>query len=315
MNAYQKLHQLASQVTDQVIAELLKGKAIWQQPWGSYGLPKNYFSGRAYEGFNALYLHFLTERRGFTAPYFLTYRQARELGGHVRKGQQGMPVVYWKVYGAKAGEENQPDASATPEESTSRKLVPFLWTVFNIDQVVGVDFSLPEIPDRSAHQCIASCQQVVEGFPAPRPCIRFGGGQAWYAPALDMVRVPELRRFASPEAFHATLFHELVHATGHPSRLNRFSEGEQAGRFGDEAYSKEELVAEMGASFLCAYTGIQEQVFHNSVAYLQGWVSRLRDDKTMLLYAAGKAFRAASYILGLEAASASKAPPGEKGAA
>lgn len=219
------------------------------------------------------------------------------MGGHVRKGQKGTPVVYWKVYGGKTIEKGNEQESE--DKNSQRRFVPFLWTVFNIDQVEGVDFRLPEIPESGPQQIIESCRQVVESFPSPSPRIRFGGNEAWYAPALDTVQVPELRRFTSAEAFHATLFHELIHATGHPSRLGRWTA--EKGRFRDEAYSKEELVAEMGASFLCAFTGIKEQVFQSSVAYLQGWISRLREDKTMLLYAAARAFKAASFILGLKA--------------
>lgn len=314
MNAYQKFNQLARQVTGEVIAELEKGKAIWQKPWSGLGLPKNYFSGRPYEGFNAFYLHHLTEKHGYTAPYFLTFRQARELGGHVRKGQKGTAVVYWKVLEGRT--EELPTAPGTgTKEGSYRKFIPFLWTVFNIDQVEGVDFRLPEFSEKGPQQVIESCQQVVEGFPSPRPCIRQGGNEAWYAPALDKVQVPELRCFTSAEAYHATLFHELIHATGHPSRLGRFTADEAPPRFGDEAYSREELVAEMGASFLCAFTGIREQVFQNSVAYLQGWVNRLRQDNTLVIYAAARAFKAASYILDLKASTGEEVLTPERAAA
>ncbi|WP_262710953.1 zincin-like metallopeptidase domain-containing protein [Pontibacter mangrovi] len=150
-------------------------------------------------------------------------------------------------------------------------------------------------------------------FPIPPPQDQ-ARGRRLYAPAPDIVQVPEPKRFVTAEAYHATLFHELIHATGHPMRLTRFSEEEKA-RFGDESYSKEELVAEMGASFLCAFTGIREQVFPNSVAYLQGWVSKFKDDKTMLLYAAARAFKAASFILGLKTKEQQEVPPQVKAAA
>jgi antirestriction protein ArdC len=311
MNAYQKFNQLAEQVTNEVIAELQLGKAIWQKTWSSFGLPKNYFSGRPYGGFNAFYLHHVTEKHKYSAPYFLTFKQAQEKGGRVRRGQKGTRIVYWKVYEKKASEQQLEESS----DRLDRRLVPFLWNVFNVDQVEGIDFQLPEVREQDGQQIIASCQQVVENFPLPRPNIRHGGSEAWYAPALDTVQVPESRRFFSAEAYHATLFHELIHATGHPSRLNRYSDKEKASRFGDESYSREELVAEMGASFLCAFTGIKEQVFPNSVAYLQGWISKFKDDRTMLLYAAARAFKAASYILGLKAEAQQEAPPEVRAAA
>ncbi|MDX5422246.1 MAG: ssDNA-binding domain-containing protein [Hymenobacteraceae bacterium] len=309
MNAYQKFNQLAEQVTTEVVEQLNKGTVPWQKPWTCYGLPKNYASGRHYEGFNAFYLHYLTAKRCFTAPYFLTFKQARELGGRVRKGEKGAQIVYWKVYAKNA--DTQAEEQATEKENRSGSVfLPFLWTVFNIDQVEGVDYRLPTSPERNAQQRIAACQAVVDHYPAPRPRILHGGGQAFYAPTSDMVRVPELRHFISPEAYHATLFHELIHSTGHAARLDRFTEEEKASRFGDESYSREELIAEMGASFLCAFTGIREMVFQNSVAYLQGWASRLRNDNTMVIYAGNKAFKAASYILGLKPeASQQEQPP------
>lgn len=300
MNAYQKFNHLAEQVTNEIIAELQQGKAIWQKPWSSYGLPKNYGSGRPYEGFNAFYLHHVTEKNNYRAPYFITFKQAQELGGRVKKGQKGTPIVYWKIFEAK--EKEQPvDLAAEGKDRPCTRFVPFLWTVFNIDQVEGVDFQLPTVPERSGPQILEACQQVVDGFPQPSPKVLHGGTQAYYAPVKDIVQMPDPRRFVSSEAYHATLFHELIHATGHPTRLNRFAPEETTARFGDEAYSREELVAEMGASFLCAFTGIKEAVFQNSVAYLQGWISRLQEDKTMIIYAGTKAFKAASYILDLKA--------------
>ena len=297
MNAYEKFNRLAQQVTSEVIAQLERGSVPWQKPWTSYGLPKNYSSGRNYEGFNAFYLHYITEEKQFTTPYFLTFRQAKELGGHVKKGEKGTPIIYWKIREEKAGEDA--GEQAEEENEPGRKFVPFIWTVFNLDQVAGVDFAPPEAAERTEWQVIEACQQVVESYPMPRPHIGHGGTQAYYAPVSDRVQLPELKCFASPHAYHATLFHELIHSTGHPARLSRFTE--KAGRFTEEDYSKEELIAEMGASFLCAFTGIREAVFGNSVAYLKGWASRLNDDKTMLLYAGTRAFRAASYILGLKA--------------
>ncbi|MFD3002612.1 ArdC family protein [Pontibacter toksunensis] len=305
MNAYEKFNQLAEQVTNEVIAQLEQGKVPWQKPWTSYGLPRNYSSGRHYEGFNAFYLHYITEERHFTTPYFLTFRQAKELGGHVKKGEKGTPIIYWKIREEKDCENTL--EKAEEEKEHGRKFVPFIWTVFNIDQIEGVDFALPEAVERTELQVIAACQKVVERYPLPRPHIGHGGTQAYYAPVSDRVQLPELRYFVSPHAYHATLYHELIHSTGHPQRLDRFTD--KATRFGDEDYSKEELIAEMGASFLCAFTGIQEAVFENSVAYLQGWVSKFKDDKTMIIYAGTRAFKAASYILDLKADESKAALP------
>ncbi|GHA81843.1 ArdC family protein [Pontibacter akesuensis] len=301
MNSYQKLDQLAQQVTSEIMAQLEQGKVPWQKPWTSYGLPKNYLSGRHYEGFNAFYLHYITEERNFTTPYFLTFKQAQELGGHVRKGEKGTPVIYWKTSKGKAG-KSAAGQEEEEKEGHAKTFVPFIWTVFNLDQVEGVDFALPAPLERTEVQLLAACQRVVEHFPLPQPRIAHGGLQAYYAPETDRVQLPERKRFNSSQAYHATLFHELIHATGHPARLNRFRDQGKAGRFGDENYGKEELIAEMGASFLCAFTGIKEEVFHNSVAYLQGWMRVFKADRTMLVYASARAFKAATFILGLQAA-------------
>ncbi|PRY08968.1 antirestriction protein ArdC [Pontibacter ummariensis] len=308
MNAYQRFNQFAEQVTNEVIEQLEQGKVLWQKPWTSYGLPENYQTGRHYEGFNAFYLNYITEKKNFTAPYFLTFKQAQELGGYVRKGEKGTTVIYWKIYEKKAG-ETPPVQAEGEQQAPERKFIPFLWTVFNIDQIEGVDFDLPAAQERTGQQVIAACQHVVDHYPLPSPQITYGGPHAYYAPGNDIVRLPDPKSFVSSQAYYATLFHELIHSTGHPDRLNRFTDEETASRFGDENYSKEELIAEMGASFLSAFTGIKEDVFQNSVAYLQGWASRFRDDKTMIIYTSTKAFRAASYLLDLNGKASKEALP------
>jgi len=300
MNAHQKFNQLAEQVTQEVIAQLEQGSVLWRQPWTSYGLPRNHVSGRRYEGFNALYLNYITEKNNYTAPCFLTFKQAQELGGHVRKGEKGTTVIYWKIREEKAGEDTTGQAEGDGG-THGRKFVPFLWSVFNVDQVEGIDFAPPASCERTAWQVLEACERVAGNYPVPRPLIRHGGSQAYYAPACDRVQLPDPKSFVSSQAYHATLFHELIHSTGHPSRLNRFAEEEKASRFGDDSYSKEELIAEMGASFLCAFTGIREEVFENSVAYLQGWAGKFKEDRTMLIYASARAFRAAAFILDLQA--------------
>src|SRR5690606_4076176 len=135
--------------------------------------------------------------------------------------------------------KHKPEQTEDEHDRHGRKFVPFIWTVFNIDQVEGVDFILPAAVERTEQQIIGACQQVVDSYPLPRPQILHEGSQAYYAPTLDRVQMPELKSFVSSQAYHATLFHELIHSTGHPTRLNRFSEEEKATRFGEERYSKE----------------------------------------------------------------------------
>lgn len=297
MTPNEKLAQLADQVTYEVITQLEKGKVFWQKPWSSYGLPKNYKSGRAYEGFNAFYLNYITGKRNFNTPYFITFNQAKELGGNVKKGEKGTQIIFWKIFNNTVGEKTTP--AGDTKEIVQTKFVPFIWTVFNIDQIEGVNFALPADVERTENEIIEGCQQVVNNYPAMAPKIEHGGSEAYYIPYFDKVQMPNIKTFVNAQAYHSTLFHELIHSTGHEVRLNRFTEEDKATRFGDENYSKEELVAEMGASFLNAFTGIKDVVFENSIAYLQGWIKRLKDDKTMIIYASTKAFKAANYILNL----------------
>ncbi|QNF31292.1 DUF1738 domain-containing protein (plasmid) [Adhaeribacter swui] len=296
MTSNQKFTQLAEEVTNEVIAQLEQGKVFWKKPWSSYGLPKNYVSDRAYEGFNAFYLNYITGKRKYKTPYFLTFKQAKDLRGNVRKGEKGTQIIFWKIFNNKIGEKTT--LAGETKDIVQTKFVPFIWTVFNIDQVEGVSFNLPGDVERTDNQIIEACQNVVNNYPEPAPRIEHGGSEAYYLPAFDKVQMPDIKTFINAQAYHSTLFHELIHSTGHEIRLNRFTEEDKATQFGDINYSKEELVAEMGASFLNAFTGIKEIVFENSVAYLQGWIKKLKDDKTMIIYASTKAFKAASFILG-----------------
>lgn len=299
MNAHQKFSQLADQVTNEVIVQLEQGKVFWKKPWSSYGLPKNYKSGRAYEGFNAFYLNYITNKRNYKTPYFITFKQAKELGGNVKRGEKGIQIIFWKIYDNKIGEKTTPTGET--KDILQNKFVPFIWTVFNIDQIEGVSFALPADVERTENEIIEACQGVVNSYPIPTPDIQHGGSEAFYTPFFDKVQMPDINTFITAQAYHATLFHELIHSTGHEIRLNRFTEEDKSTRFGDVNYSKEELVAEMGASFLNAFTGIKDEVFENSVAYLHGWIKKLKDDKTLIIYASTKAFKAASFILGLKA--------------
>jgi len=299
MNPNQKFSQLADQVTNEVIEQLEQGNVFWKKPWSSYGLPKNYKTNRAYEGFNAFYLNYITTKKSYKTPYFITFKQAQELGGNIRKGEKGTQIIFWKIFNNKIGEST--NAAGEAKDILQTKFVPFIWSVFNIDQVDGINFALPADVERTENEIIEACQSIVNNYPVPAPAIQHGGTDAYYAPFFDKVQMPAINTFHTSQDYHSTLFHELIHSTGHEIRLNRFTEADKAARFGDVNYSKEELVAEMGASFLNAYTGIKDVVFENSIAYLQGWIKKLKDDKTMIIYASTKAYKAAAFILNLEA--------------
>ncbi|GAB3843026.1 ArdC family protein [Hymenobacter jeollabukensis] len=271
-------------VTDRVIAALEAGQIAWRKPWhAAYGLPRNYVSGRAYTGINAFLLHLV----GGT-PFFLTFRQARELGGNIRKGAKGMPVIYYNV------------TTRTDKQTGEEEKKPFIkyYTVFSVDDVEGVDIVLPEQPQDRAHEPLAAAEALVANW-ATCPRIEHGGSQAYYAPGPDFVHVPRPETFTSGEAYYSTLFHELTHATGHASRLDRPDLTEALRPSGRASYAREELTAEMGAAFLCGHAGLDPSAtLENTAAYLQFWLEQLRGDKKLVVQAASRAQRAAEFILG-----------------
>ncbi|SHM10153.1 ArdC family protein [Hymenobacter psychrotolerans] len=271
-------------VTDRVIAALEAGQIAWRKPWhAAYGRPRNYVSGRAYTGINAFLLHLV----GGT-PFFLTFRQAKELGGNIRKGAKGMPVIYYNV------------TTRTDKQTGEEEKTPFIkyFTVFSVDDVEGVDIILPEQPQDRAHEPLAAAEALVAGW-ATCPRIEHGGAQAYYAPGPDFVQVPRPETFTSGEAYYSTLFHELTHATGHASRLDRPDLAEALRPSGRAGYAREELTAEMGAAFLCGHAGLNPSAtLENTAAYLQFWLEQLRGDKKLVVQAASRAQRAAEFILG-----------------
>jgi len=273
-------------VTDRIVELLEKGVAPWRKPWNdaeTFLPPCNLVSGKEYSGIN----HFLLNACPYENPYWLTYKQAQERGGHVRKGEKGMPVIFWKMY-------EKEDA----QTEDGKRVLPVLryYTVFNAEQCE--DIETPDVPKvQTYHQKPIEEAEAVQLAMPNRPVVEFGGGRAYYSPLADTVRVPEINRYQKREEFYSTLFHELGHATGHESRLCRPGVTE-AHYFGDPTYSKEELVAEMTAAFLCAHCRIATATLENSAAYLQGWIKTLKGDKKLAVTAAGQAKKAADYILG-----------------
>lgn len=280
-------------ITDQIIEAMEKGVCPWKKPWKSIGgFPRN-IRGRHYRGINAFLLALQSDFNGWEQPLFLTFRQAKELGGKVRKGEKSTMVVFWKVFVPKEYAAN-PDA-CPPED---KRWMLRYYRVFNVAQVDGLPpQTVPQIVEND-HSPIEACEEIVENMPK-RPKIRTSSSRASYSPALDRVQVPALGAFDSPEAYHSTLFHELTHATGHDTRLSR--NGAFEGNFGSEPYAKEELVAELGAAFLCARAGIAPATMENSAAYIAGWLRKLREDKTLIVSAASAAQKAADFIAPHEA--------------
>lgn len=266
-------------VTDQILKQLESGVAPWRKPW-TMRPPKNLISERYYRGINV----FLLASSGYGSPYWLTYKQATERGGHVRKGEHGTKVVFWKI-----GTREVEDADGDTVERKS--ILLRYYTVFNVEQCEGI-----ESPNLApAVNPIEECERIVARMPNP-PAVE-QDARAWYRPANDTVGIPSRNAFHSAEAYYATLFHELTHSTGHPKRLGR--EGiEKLNTFGSESYSKEELIAEMGAAMLCGVAGIEQRTLSNSAAYLQAWIDALKSDSRLVVSAASQAQKAADYIQG-----------------
>lgn len=277
-------------VTDRILELLEQGTVPWRQPikGGAQGFPSNLESERPYRGINVFLLAVTAWVEGYDSPYWLTFRQTKQRGGHVRKGEKGSLVIFWKQYATKDNESGEPIT------------VPVLrhYTVFNTEQCDDLDIPGQTDSDTEAEpfEPIKSAAAIVDGY-ADGPSIEPCGNRACYRPSEDRIRIPEACRFVDRESYYATLFHELVHSTGHSGRLNRGLDTDPS-PFGSADYSKEELVAEMGAAFLAAAAGISPATIEQSAAYIAGWRKKLSTDPKLVVHAAGAGQRAADWILG-----------------
>lgn len=272
--------QSYERITDRIIALLEHGTVPWHKPWKvNTGLPRNLISHRPYRGINV----FLLMAMGYESPHWLTFRQAIQLGGTVKKGEKACPVVFWKPM------------KVEDEKSGEKRKIPLLrlYHVFNVSQCEG----LKAAPKADEVPIVATKPAEIVAKMPKRPVIKHGMKQAYYSLQDDTVGMPARERFTTEEVYYATLFHELIHATGHEKRLKRGSLSESGG-FGSDPYCREELVAETGAAFLCGQAEIVERTIDNSAAYLRGWLDQLKSDKTLIVQAAAQAQKAADFILG-----------------
>ncbi|MDX0174516.1 zincin-like metallopeptidase domain-containing protein [Sinorhizobium meliloti] len=283
-------------ITGRIVAELEQGVRPWLKPWsaehaaGRITRPLR-FNGMPYQGINVLMLWGESVAKGFAAPIWMTFKQAQEMGGHVRKGEHGSLVVY-----ADRIRKTERD-EATGEEA--EREIPFLkgYTVFNVEQVEGLPqhfFGLAE-PRLDPVQRNARADEF---FAAVGADVRHGGDRAYYTMAEDRVQMPPFEAFRDAESYYATLAHELTHWTRHPSRLER-DFGRK--RWGDEGYAMEELVAELGAAFLSADLDLTPEPREDHAAYIGSWLEVLKNDKRAIFTAASHAQRAADYLNGLQA--------------
>ncbi len=277
-------------INSRIMELLQQGTVPWRKTWrGNTGSnqPKNLISKKEYRGINV----FMLACQEYSSPYWLTFKQCSDKEGRVRKGEKSTPIVFWRWVDKKDSED------ADSEETNGKGKVPILryYNVFNLCQVEGIEAPPTTETIINTFTPIERADQIVAGMPY-KPEIKHGGNKACYSPMLDYVKLPIPEAFESPEEYYSTAFHELTHATGHASRVGRKGILEPS-YFGSHEYSKEELVAEMGAAFLCGHAGI-ERTIENSAAYIQGWLKALKNDKKLLVMAAAQGQRASDYILG-----------------
>lgn len=279
--AKRDIHQ---EITDKLVTELEKGTAPWKRGWtkkagGLAGLPLR-STGEPYAGINILLLWGAAADNGYTNPSWMTFKQAKQLGGCVRKGEKGTGIVFFSV-------------STREDEDGNEHRFGFLksYTVFNVEQIDG----LPEtwdIDEDEIDEGTAPVEDLQAFFDATGAAISHGGNKAFYSPRSDSITMPPIKAFHSAPAYYGTLAHELIHWTGAKHRLDR----DIANSFGSSDYAFEELVAELGACFLCAHIGAELNL-PNSASYLKSWIAKLKDDKRFIFRAATAAQKATEYAL------------------
>ena len=281
------------EVTARVIADLERGTVPWVQPWrggaGGEGaavtLPRNARTGRAYSGINVLILWGAVIARGWPSQSWMTFRQALDVGGAVRKGEHGTTVVYADRFTPDAEKER------AAQDGDDARVVPFLkrFTVFNVAQIDGLPEGFAPDPTPLPEREIVPVAESV--IAASGVDFRVGGDRAFYVPSLDFVQVPPQPVFFQQIDYYRTCLHELTHSTGHSSRLGR----DLSNGFGSKGYAFEELIAEMGSAFLCAALGIVPTVRHAD--YIANWLAVLREDNRAIVRAASQASKAADWLL------------------
>jgi len=270
-------------VTQKIIDKLNQGIIPWEKPW--IGL-RNYVTKREYHGINLL----LLSMEEHQSSEFLTFKQIRDLKESVKKGSRADMVIFFRRYEVEARDKdgNPEFDEKTGEPKKELRFALRYYNVFNLDQT-----TIP-LPDYGNGERSKECEDILQNL-KNFPVIEEGGNKTSYNPVLDALNIPSKKEFKDREKYYSSTFHELIHATGHETRLNR--KDFKLNYYGSEKYSKEELIAEIGASFLCARCGIENKTIDNSAAYIQGWLKRLNNDKTLIISAAAQAQKAVDYIL------------------
>ena len=295
------LPDVYSRVTDKIIADLEQGVRPWVKPWqaGHAGdritLPVRH-NGLPYQGINILLLWGEQLEKAFQSNRWMTFKQAQALGANVRKGEHGTLVVY-------ANKVTRTDTDDQGDEI--EREIPFMkgYTVFNVDQIENLPAAYRTEPEPVENEPLELIEHAEAFFAKTGAVIRHGGNKAYYARAQDRVQLPIPESFDTAQSYAATKAHEITHWTSHTSRLDR-----QLGkRFGDDAYAAEELIAEMGAAFLCAQLGLTPEVREDHAAYLDHWLKVLKADKKAIFTAASQAQKACEFLFSLQREKAQQA--------
>lgn len=292
-----KLTEKLTPVWDQLVSRIESNPGVWEKPWfmskdgsGSIVRPMNFSTGRKYSGFNIFNLEVSRLTNGFSSSKWLTFKQCSAMNGYIKKGSKGSFIITYSP--PKFGEE---------EKNGEMKKVmirpPYFGSgyVFNLDQTTLEDVTpetpAPETPERPGLMTVEAVEALIKCTGAK---IReIPSDKAYYSPGLDEIVLPQINQFKSLEGYYGTKYHELIHWTGHTSRLNRLKVNAS---FGSESYSREELTAEIGSVFLKCETGINDGV-DNAAAYIRSWWNNVKEDKGSLIEACGKAQKASDYIL------------------
>ncbi|MDP8189055.1 zincin-like metallopeptidase domain-containing protein [Pasteurella skyensis] len=294
------------EITDRIIQALEEGTPPWLKPWKNpeynFALPRNAISGRLYSGVNILLLWIATAEKGYQQCKWITAIAANKLGGYVRKGEKATVVVnYCPMEREKCDDDGNPildeDGNPTMEHFAILKRYP----LFNIEQCEGLPSNIydtikdksPKDPSISQYEIFEDIRKIIDGISLNVKIIP--STRAFYRPSEDKVFMPEMKQFISEQNFYSTLLHEMTHATGHKSRLNREGITSEKAKFGNKIYAFEELVAEMGGAFLCAHLGFNQ--VPQSAAYIQSWIEVLKNDKRAIMRASGLARNACEYML------------------
>ena len=295
-------NDLYETVTSIIITALENDIIPWSKPWSNEGglrsFPRSVSTGKLYTGVNTWILSLM----GYNSPWWLTFNQVKKLGGTVRKDEKASPVVFWKFF--------KTEDKYTKKEKTIPMLRKF--SAFNIEQCDIPEKELVKLAkrldklagqkivktDKTENEKIEVCEATIRAYLDGQKLEVQDKASAYYSPSQDVIGMPTLDTFKTSEHYYATLFHEAVHSTGHKNRLNRTGITEN-NAFGTVGYAREELTAELGASFLCGITGIDTQpVTENRDAYIKNWLTKLKNDTKCIIVASGKAGKASDYILG-----------------